>query len=75
MIDRRPPGGGERPRVYRDWLTAPLSQQVEFGRGAGEERGLFGGGTAGADALEGVPQCGVAAAALVDREVALEAGS
>src|SRR5947209_19794800 len=39
---------------------------------AGERRRLFGGGAAGGDVLEGVPQRGVAAAALVDREIALE---
>jgi hypothetical protein len=49
-----------------------LSQPVEFGRGAGEEGGPFGGGAAGGDALKGVPQYAVAATALVDRKVALE---
>src|SRR5437870_3438157 len=39
---------------------------------AGEQRRLFGGGAAGGDVLEGVPQRGIAAAALVDREIALE---
>src|SRR6202022_1115647 len=53
-------------------MTALLLQPVELRRRAGEECGLFGGGIAGGDALEGVPQGGVAAAALVDREVALE---
>src|SRR5215469_11101469 len=49
-----------------------LFQPVEFGRRAGEECGLLGRGAASGDALEGVPQHVVAAAPLVDREVALE---
>src|SRR5215472_13415369 len=49
-----------------------LFQPVEFGRRAGEECGLLGRRAAGGDALEGVPQHVVAAAPLVDREVALE---
>src|SRR5215472_5117850 len=59
------------PRRIAAALTS-LSQPVEFGRRTGEEGGPFGGGAAGSDALKGVPQHAVAAAALVDREVALE---
>ena len=51
------------PRRISAALTS-LSQPVEFGRGAGEEGGPFGGGAAGGDALKGVPQYAVAAVPL-----------
>src|SRR5260370_42650323 len=78
--------GAALPKIYLAWgvpvrlngdaviygcATPDLSQPVEFGRGAGEQRRFLGCGAAGGAALEGVPQRGVAAAALVDREVAL----
>src|SRR5712691_7426343 len=45
---------------------------VDAGGSAAVERPLLGGRGAGRDALEGVPQLGVAAGLLVRREVALE---
>ena len=49
-----------------------LSQPVELGRGAGEECGFVCCAAAGGDAFGGVPQRRIAAAALIDRELALD---
>src|SRR5438552_16529395 len=48
------------------------AEPVEPGRGAGEQRRLFGIRIAGGEAFERVPESVIAAAALIDREVALE---
>ena len=46
-----------------------LSKAVKFCRRAGEERLFLGGGAAGGDVFEGIPQRGIAAAALVGRVI------
>src|SRR5260370_1290058 len=66
--------GAALPKIYLAWgvpvrlngdaviygcSTPDLSQPVEFGRGAGEQRRFLGCGAAGGDALEGGPQRGV----------------
>src|SRR5215469_2308966 len=63
-----------RTKMARTTTINPFSlcQPIDFLRGAREERRLLGGGAAGGDAFESVPQRGVAATAFVDREVALE---
>src|ERR1051325_11428171 len=48
------------------------SKAIEARRGAGEEIGLFRSRGAAREPLEGVEQDGVAAGALVDREIAFE---
>src|ERR1700730_12357188 len=55
-------------------FSSPSSdaQTIGFGCGAAEQRGFLVGGTAGGDALEGVPHHRIAAHAFVDREIALE---
>src|SRR5579884_1786816 len=49
-----------------------MLQPIEAAGGAGEQRRLFGRRAAAGDALERVPEHVIAAAALIDREVALE---
>jgi hypothetical protein len=65
--------------LFKSWCdtrlaasNAHLFQSVEFARHAREQRRFFGNGAASADALEGIPQCRIAEAALVDREITLE---
>src|SRR5438309_271252 len=54
------------------WPESASAEAIEPAGGAGEQRGLLGRRTARGNALEGVPEYRVAAAPLVDREVALE---
>src|SRR5436190_9790003 len=56
----------------RAMLEAGSAEPVEAARRAGEQRRLLRRRTAGRDALEGIPEHRIAAAALVDREIALE---
>src|SRR3974390_3406322 len=59
----RPQAQIGRSKGRRPTLAGKISSR------SGEQRRLLGGGAAGGNAFERVPQCRVAAAALVDREV------